>query len=243
MPVTPTIGSGPDAVVLKVSQDAFQGDAQYAVSIDGVQQDGTRTASALHSLGQDDTVTVLGNFSSGQHTVTVNFLNDSYGGTPQTDRNLHVDGVSFEGQTLANSTVTLFSAGPQNVGTFGEAVPTPTSIGTGPDTLVLKVSQDDWLGNAQYTISVDGPQIDGRLTASAERQFGQDDIISVHGSFGTGQHTLTVNFLNDSYGGTPDTDRNLFVDDVTFNGVEVPHSTLALFSAGPQSISVPHDLI
>ena len=59
MPSDATIGSGPDAVVLKVSQDAFQGDARYTVSIDGVQVDGTLTAGALHSLGEQDTVAVL----------------------------------------------------------------------------------------------------------------------------------------------------------------------------------------
>ena len=97
-----TIGSGPDSVVLKVSQDAFQGDARYTVSIDGVQVEGTLTAGALHALGEDDTVTVLGNFTPGQHTVTVDFLNDAWGGTPDTDRNLYVEGVSLNRDILPN---------------------------------------------------------------------------------------------------------------------------------------------
>ena len=57
----------PDALVLKISQDAFQGSAQYTVSVDGVQIGGTLTAGASHAAGQDDTITILGNFAPGPH--------------------------------------------------------------------------------------------------------------------------------------------------------------------------------
>ena len=50
--------------------------------------DGTLTAGALHATGAHDSVTVLGNFTPGPHTVAVDFLNDTWGGTPETDRNL-----------------------------------------------------------------------------------------------------------------------------------------------------------
>ena len=129
MPSDATIGSGPDAVVLKVSQDAFRGDARYTVSIDGVPVDGTLTAGALRSLGEQDTVAVLGNFAPGQHTVAVDFLNDAWGGTPETDRNLYVEGASFEGQILLDSTVALLTAGPRTVGTFLEATSTGRGFG------------------------------------------------------------------------------------------------------------------
>jgi hypothetical protein len=237
MPSDANIGSGPDAVVLKVSQDAFQGDARYTVSIDGVQADGTLTAGALHSLGEQDTVTVLGNFTPGQHTVTVDFLNDAWGGTPETDRNLYVESVSFEGQILPDSTVALLTAGPRTVGTFLEATSTGRGFGSGPDTLTLRISQDDWLGNAQYTISVDGVQIGDALTASAERQFGQYDTVWVSRDFGAGQHTVTVDFLNDAWGGTPETDRNLYVEGVSLNRDILPNSTAAFFSGGALAVA------
>jgi hypothetical protein len=51
-PVFITAGSGSDSLVLKISQDAYQGPAQYTVSVDGVQVGGTFTASAWHSAGQ-----------------------------------------------------------------------------------------------------------------------------------------------------------------------------------------------
>ncbi|NGM23699.1 hypothetical protein G3576_27055, partial [Roseomonas stagni] len=88
-----TIGSGPDALVLRIAQDAWQGSAQYTISVDGVPINGTLTAQASHAAGQADTVTVLGNWSAGPHTLTVNFLNDDWGGSAATDRNLYLEGA------------------------------------------------------------------------------------------------------------------------------------------------------
>lgn len=109
-PVTKTIGSGADSLVLKISQDAYQGSAQYTVAVDGKQIGGTLTAGATHGAG-DDSITVKGDFAAGNHTVTVTFLNDLYGGTSTTDRNLFVDGISFNGTALANGTASLLSNG------------------------------------------------------------------------------------------------------------------------------------
>src|SRR5688572_2967797 len=68
-PVSATIGSGSDSLFLKVSQDAYQGSAQYKVLVDGVQVGGTMTASALHGASQFDTITVKGNWAAGAHKV------------------------------------------------------------------------------------------------------------------------------------------------------------------------------
>ena len=242
LPRTETIGSGPDAVVLQVNQDAYQGDAQYIIRIDGVPVDGTLTASALRASGTYDTVTVLGDFTPGPHTVAVDFLNDAWGGTPETDRNLYVHSATFEGVTLPDSAVGLLWSGSRTLGSFTEAPPMNRSIGSGPDALVLSVFQDDWLGNAQYTVSIDGQQVDGILTASAERQFGrQPDLIIVYGDFHTGPHILTIDFLNDAWGGTPAADRNLYLGGVRFEGStlpgqSLPDSSLAFYVGGPQSI-------
>ncbi|WP_252955023.1 hypothetical protein [Siccirubricoccus soli] len=74
---TKTIGSGSDALVLKISQDAYDGNAQYTVSVDGKQIGGTLTATALHSADVSDTITVKGDRAAGNHPVAVNFLNDA----------------------------------------------------------------------------------------------------------------------------------------------------------------------
>lgn len=71
---TQTIGTGSDSLVLKINQDAHQGNATYTVKVDGVQIGGTLTAAALRSSNQHDTITVLGNWASGSHTVDITFL-------------------------------------------------------------------------------------------------------------------------------------------------------------------------
>src|SRR5262249_17388791 len=212
--------------------------AQYTVSVDGQQIGGTLTAGAPHAAGLDDTVQVLGNFAPGPHTLTVNFLNDLFQGTADTDRNLYVDGVTYDGAAVPNAVAALMAAGAQDFSftdTGTSFPPISTTLGTGPDSLVLKISQDAFQGSAQYTVSVDGKPIGGVITASALHASGQHDTVTVHGTFTAGAHTVTVNFLNDLYQGTPDTDRNLYVDSVSINGTGVAGASAALLSAGPQN--------
>src|SRR4051812_40661526 len=70
-PGATTIGSGPDSLVLRISQDAYRGDAQYTVKVHGVQVGGVLTAQAAHGSGQHDTVAVLGDWGPGNHPVGV----------------------------------------------------------------------------------------------------------------------------------------------------------------------------
>src|SRR5206468_351785 len=62
-----------------------------------------------------------------------------------------------------STTTTPASGGTSAAGAAGVA----TSVGTGPDKLVLNISQDAYQGDAQYTVSVDGKQVGGTLTAHA----------------------------------------------------------------------------
>jgi hypothetical protein len=238
-PLITTLGNGADTLVLKISQDAWQGSATYTISVDGKQIGGLQTASASHASGQDDLITVKGNWDAGSHKVSVNFTNDAYGGSATADRNLHVDGITFNGTAVTGGVADLMSSGPANFA-FIKAAPvvTPpkpftTTLGSGADTLVLKLSQDAWQGSATYTISVDGKQIGGLQTASAWHSAGQDDLITVKGNWGAGSHKVSVNFTNDAYGGTVTADRNLHVDGITFNGKALTGSTADLMSSGP----------
>ncbi len=109
-------GSGPDVVALKVSEDAYKGDAQFTVSVDGKQVGGAFTTKALHAAGQSQEVDLSGSWGKGAHTVTVNFLNDLYGGTASADRNLYVTGASYDGVAQTGATLSLLSGGPQSFG-------------------------------------------------------------------------------------------------------------------------------
>ena len=95
------------ALVLQLSEDAWQGDAQFIVSVDGVRQGGVRTATALHGLGQTESL-ALDPLAAGTHSVGVSFLNDAWGGTAQTDRNLYLDGATLGGQAVPDAAAPLY---------------------------------------------------------------------------------------------------------------------------------------
>jgi hypothetical protein len=64
--ISTKVGSGSDTLMLKITQDAYQGDSQYAVFVDGKQIGGTFTAKALHNSGQYDTLEIKGDWGRGQ---------------------------------------------------------------------------------------------------------------------------------------------------------------------------------
>ena len=238
--VTPvTIGSGPDALVLSISDDAYQGDAQFTISVDGIQQGGVQTATASHATGQDQDYTIRGMFGSTEHSVTVNFLNDN-GGYGATDRNLYVDGATINGAAIPNSSFVEYSGGPRSITFTGNGLSpaSPTVVGNGPDMFQFQISEDAYQGDAQFTFSIDGFQIGGIQSTSALHSLGQDQIFLVEGKFGPGPHTATVNFLNDN-GGYGATDRNLYVDSLGYNGTQVTNGSTPLYNGGPVNFAVP----
>jgi hypothetical protein len=246
VPATLSAGTGADQMVLKLSEDAYNGDAQYTVKVDGTQVGGIFTAAALHGAG-DDTLTLSGKWGSGAHTVTVNFLNDAWGGTATTDRNLYVDGISYNGHAAGTTKGDLMAAGPVDFSVAATtAVTTPMAhspvslvAGTGSDSLVLKISEDAYNGDAQYTVKVDGVQIGGTFTAAALHG-AADDTLTLSGNWGTAAHTVVVNFLNDAWGGSATTDRNLYVDAITYDGhaATIGSTTGALMSSGAVNFAV-----
>jgi beta-glucanase (GH16 family) len=243
-PTAATIGSGSDQLRLSISEDAFNGDAQYTVSVDGTQIGDVQTAHALHSAGQSDALLVQGNWGGGTHDVAVNFLNDAYNGVQ--DRNLYIDSATYNGVDVPNAQHALLSAGLYDFSLSSPApgtsdtstsdtstsAPTAAIIGSGSDQLRLSISEDAFNGDAQYTVSVDGTQIGDVQTAHALHSAGQSDALLVQGDWGGGTtHDVAVNFLNDAYNGVQD--RNLYIDSATYNGVDVPTAQHALLSAGP----------
>jgi hypothetical protein len=250
----PTIntGAGSRTLTLLISQNAWSnkdnisdvnGDAEFQVFVNGVQQGGTFTALAPHATSDGTTVTTnpgeqtfnfMGNFGQTAN-VLIKFINDAWGGTPTTDRNLYVDGVSYDGANqheaatlLGNGSAQLLVASPQ----------TPVSYGTGPDTVSLQISENAWAnhdsisdgnGDAEFTVTINGVKQGGTFTATTAHGSG-DQIFKFLGTFGASP-SVQVTFINDAWGGTPQTDRNLYVDGMSYDGVNQNQSK-TFFSNG-----------
>ncbi len=117
-PTPPAAGT----LLVNVSEDAYQGDAQFTVAVDGKQAGGTYAATASHAAGQSAAVAVAGSYAVGQHSVVVTFINDVYGG-PGLDRNLYLNSVSLNGATQTVN-AGLYSSGASSTVTIG-AAPSP----------------------------------------------------------------------------------------------------------------------
>ena len=240
LPPTPStplaIGTGPDTLVLKISEDAYQGDAQFTVSVDGKQRGKIQTAQASHAFGQVQQFQINGNFGHSRHTVTVDFLNDysDSGG----DRNLYVNGASIDGEVIGSSALNESASGPQSF-SFWNAPIKPIAIGSGPDVFQLSLSGDHGSYNPHFTVSVDGVQQGTANVISALHQYGQTQQVTVAGNFGSGSHSVVVSFPNGVVSGQPASGVNLYVDSLSYKGIAVPDSAVELSYRGSLTYVTP----
>ena len=225
-PTGPQTG-GTDTLVFKVSGDSYLGTPHFIVTVDGQQVSGTLTTAASHAAGQTQDITLTGSFGSGAHDIAVKFIDDAYGGSAASDRNLYVHQISYNGQVQAGA------AGTNTAGSNSNGVATLLGNGTvtfhtgGTDTLVFKVSGDSYLGAPHFIVMVDGQQVGGTLTTAASHAAGQTQDITLTGSFGSGAHDIAVKFIDDAYGGSAASDRNLYVHQISYNGQVQAGSTAA----------------
>jgi beta-glucanase (GH16 family) len=217
-PVTTTGGSSsPDTLTLNISEDNWNGDAKFIVDVNGERVGGHYSSSVLHASGDAGVVLLTGNWGSGVQDVQVRFINDAYGGTASTDRNLYINSIAYDGATYANTSGTLMSNGADKFAVGGS---TPTT--TAPaDTLTLSLSEDAYKGNADFVLFIDGKAVTSPQVVSALKDAGSTQSFTLTGDLGAGKHTIGIAFTNDFNGGSPTTDRNLYVDGVTMNGSSV----------------------
>ena len=216
----PVPDAGKDTLVLRLSEDAYQGNAQFTVSMDGKSLGPAQEVTALRKDGDSQEFTFQGDFGTGEHKVAVSFVNDAWGGTDSTDRNLYVENVTLNGALLPNAENVLYRN--ETVEFAAEA----------PDNLVLRLSEDAYGGNAQFTVSVDGKSLGPAQEVTALHRDGKTQEFSFKGDFGAGPRKVAVAFVNDAYAGTAATDRNLYVEGITLNGSAVPDAQKTLFSNG-----------
>jgi hypothetical protein len=218
-----------DTLRLSLSEDAWQGDAHYRVTLDGVVLVADAVATASHAAGAHDLLDLHPVLAAGPHNLVVSFTNDAWGGTPSTDRNLYVDAISLNGLDLGKQ-ATLERTGDASF-TFTSAAAVIVPVVAANDTLHIGLSADSWQGDPRFLIFIDGKQVGLEHSAAASHAAGQVEFLDVLAAHTAGAHELDVRFNNDAWGGTAATDRNLYVDSVALNGVDL-HAHAALLSAG-----------
>ena len=117
---------------------------------------------------------------------------------------------------------------------------TGPSLGSGPDQIGLLLGEDAYAGDVQFTVSVNGKQVGGVQSVTAIQANGQAELFTLNGDWGP-DSVVGVNFLNDGWDGTSTAnghDRNLYVDDLTYNGVSALGSVRAANWSGPTYIPV-----
>ncbi len=107
-----------------------------------------------------------------------------------------------------------------------------------PDTLVLTLSEDAWNGNANFIVDVNGTKV-GSGTVTALQKSGQTQNFSFSGQWGPNA-TVAVDFTNDAYGGSATKDRNLYVDQIAYDGQKGLTSVAPLYSNGAVTVAFPH---
>ena len=228
-PTSPPATTAPlpatDTLVLSLSEDAYQGDAQCVITVDGKTVGGTVTVTASHAKGQSQTVSLSGQWGPGAHDVGVQFINDAWGGTAATDRNLYVNGVALDGQASTAAPVAQMANGTAH-------------MATGASPLVLQLSEDAYQGDAQFTVAVDGKTLGGAQSVGASHAAGAVQNFAFAQAMAAGTHDVAVSFLNDAWGGTAATDRNLYVQAIDANGAALPGTAAALMSTGTQHFSL-----
>ncbi|MBX6370082.1 MAG: type I secretion C-terminal target domain-containing protein, partial [Rhodospirillales bacterium] len=246
---------GNNVLKLRVAEDAYQGDAQFKVLVDGKQFGGVQTVTARHGAGQWQELTLTGDIGSGSHKIEIVYLNDLYGGSTAADRNLYVDWIELDGNRVEAETGTLdpalgakwggevliWSNGTLAFNNVAGAAPDPTPspepdptpapdpdpapVPGGNNVLKLRVAEDAYQGDAQFKVLVDGKQFGGVQTVTARHGAGQWQELTLTGDIGAGSHKIEIVYLNDLYGGSTAADRNLYVDWIELDGNRVEAET------------------
>ncbi|MFC6791482.1 carbohydrate-binding domain-containing protein [Methylobacterium komagatae] len=246
----PAENSTTGKLLIQLSGDQYAGNPEFSIYVDGKlvsgnlsEIGGTGTAnnagvSASHTQGQWQTFSVDGVYDTkSAHEITVSFNNDAFGGGNQ-DRNLYIGKITIAGQevfgTRNESPTSLYSNSSQSFTTSVAGTIKP--VAAGDDTLTIRLSGDQYSGNPNFIVYVDGVAVNGQLsTINGTGISNQEGVSALHsqnqwqtyivkGNFDpTLAHKVDVVFNNDLYGGQWG-DRNLYIGDIKLNGQPVAGS-------------------
>jgi Ca2+-binding RTX toxin-like protein len=112
--------------------------------------------------------------------------------------------------------------------------PTPEPVAAGVP-LAIKLGAESYQGDPIAIVTVDGKVLFNGLISTPHGTGGQ--IVQLGSVDPSKLHQVSVQFTNDAWGGTPDTDRNLHVEAILVNGVATGQSE-ALMAAGTVNFTV-----
>jgi hypothetical protein len=92
---------------LSMAEDAYKGDAQFILAIDGKQVAGPLSVTTAKASGRWQTFDFSEVLTAGSHTVAISFINDLYGGHGL-DRNLYIGNVSLNGSSVSSGITPLY---------------------------------------------------------------------------------------------------------------------------------------
>jgi hypothetical protein len=213
--------AGTGVLKLTVSGEHYNGAPAMNVTVDGKYVGYYKVTADLRQAKWQD-ISIKGNWADGvDHVVKVTFLNDSYGGSATADRNLYVKSASLNGVSVGTQTK-LGKSGESLTWTLKDSATVPPSAPS-EDTITVKVSGEAYLGDPNFAFIFDGKTIDATNVVTADYKAGELQTFTFKGDFdsdGIQNHQVGIKFTNDLYGGSTTKDRNLFVEEVTFNGVK-----------------------
>lgn len=99
-PRTLVLGEGEDVLRFALKGDAWKGQPEYMVVLDGEVLGGVNSIAARNHRKDVEFLEIHGDFTPGAHEVAIRYLNDVQGPGAADKRNIHVTSVSFNGDDL-----------------------------------------------------------------------------------------------------------------------------------------------
>ena len=95
---------------------------------------------------------------------------------------------------------------------------TTLPLGQAADVVSIRLSGDEWQGDALIHVAIDGHSMGKPMLVTAKHADGNTHEYGFVVAHGSGVHQVEMQFVNDSYAG-PGQDRNAYFDGVAVNGV------------------------
>jgi VCBS repeat-containing protein len=176
-------------------------------------------------------------------SVGVAYRGDRYGGTPDADRNLFVSAVEFGGRTYTAREHGVFApAGGADarkeavVNAAGEMFWGGVLTFEERRSVIVHAAGQSHLGAPKFDVLINGQTVARRLeppsspgALTVERREAAADAFAFKLDADTRIETVAIAYRNDAYGGSADSDRNLFIPFIEIDGATIRPDGVATF--------------